>query len=314
MSKVLCFGELLMRLSPQLGGEWIRQNSMPVFIGGAELNAATALARWDIPVSYCTALPDHYLSKEIITFIEQKGIQADRIQFSGNRIGTYYLPQGADLKNAGVIYDRAYSSFWELKPEQINWDEVLQDVAWFHFSAISPALNESVAAVCLEAVKAATQKGITVSVDLNYRAKLWQYGKQPHEVMPQLVEYCDVVMGNLWAEEVMLATTLPIDLVREKDALLAQSQKTSEEIMQRFPKANQVANTFRFDAGEGVKYYATLYTGRNLYIANEQQTNYIVDKVGSGDTFMAGLIYGNYHNLSSQEIIDFAAAAAFNKL
>jgi 2-dehydro-3-deoxygluconokinase len=166
----------------------------------------------------------------------------------------------------------------------------------------------------MEAVKAAAQKGITVSVDLNYRAKLWQYGKQPHEVMPQLVDYCDVVMGNLWAEEVMLATTLPANLVREKEALLAQSQKTSEEIMQRFPKAKQVANTFRFDAGEGVRYYATLYTGGSLYIANEQQTDYIVDKVGSGDTFMAGLIYGNYHQLPSQEIIDFAAAAAFNKL
>lgn len=314
MSKVLCFGELLLRLSPQLGGEWIKQNTMPVFIGGAELNAATALAKWEIPVLYYTALPDHYLSHEIIAFIEQKGIRADRIQFSGNRIGTYYLPQGADLKNAGVIYDRAFSSFWDLKPGQINWDKVFQDVTWFHFSTISPALNESVAAVCLEAVKAASAKGITVSVDLNYRSKLWQYGKQPHEVIPALVEYCDLVMGNLWAEEIMLAMALPNDLVREKANLLSQSQKTSEEITKRFPKCKQVANTFRFDAGEGVKYYATLYTGGNLFVANEQQTTYIVDKVGSGDTFMAGLIYGNYHKLSYQEIIDFAAAAAFNKL
>ena len=314
MSKVLCFGELLMRLWPQLGGEWIRQNAMPVFIGGAELNAATALAKWNIPVSYCTALPDHYLSKEIIGFIGSKGIETNKIQFSGNRIGTYYLPQGADLKNAGVIYDRAYSSFWELQPGQIDWDKVLEDVSWFHFSAISPALNETVVEVCLEAVKAASDKGITVSVDLNYRAKLWQYGKQPDEIMPQLVKYCDVVMGNVWAEEQMLSIPVAANLTKEKQAYLDQSLTTSKAIKQQFPKCRQVANTFRFDDGEGVKYYATLYHGDNLFVASEQKTTYIVDKVGSGDTFMAGLIYGNYHNNTPQEIIDFSAAAAFNKL
>ena len=314
MSKILCFGELLMRLSPQLNGEWIRQNAMPVFIGGAELNVATALAKWEVPVSYCTALPDHYLSKEIIDFVQAKRIATDKIRLSGNRIGTYYLPQGADMKNAGVIYDRAYSSFWELKPGQIDWDTILQDVQWFNFSAISPALNENVAAVCLEAIKVASDKGITVSVDLNYRAKLWQYGKQPSDIMPQLVEYCDVVMGNVWAEEKMLAIPVAANLADQKEAYLEQSQRTSEAIQKRFPKCKQVANTFRFDAGEGVRYYATLYNGSELFVANEQSTDYVVDKVGSGDTFMAGLIYGNYHQLTPQQTIDFAAAAAFNKL
>ncbi len=313
MSKILCFGELLMRLSPVLGGEWIRQNSMPVFIGGAELNVATALARWQVPVAYCTVLPDQYLSKEIITSIEEKGIETKKIQFAGNRIGTYYLPQGTDLKNAGVIYDRAHSSFWDIKPRQVDWDAILQDVSWFHFSAISPALNENVAAVCLEAVKAASVKGITVSVDLNYRAKLWQYGKTPADVMPALVEYCDVVMGNIWAAEKMLDIPVPQDLA-EKETYVEQSFNTSRQLMSQFPKCRQVANTFRFDMNEGVKYYATLYNGQDMSIAKEQQTDYVVDKVGSGDTFMAGLIYGNNHLQASQEIIDFAAAAAFNKL
>ena len=314
MSNVLCFGELLLRLSPQLNGAWLQQNSMPVFVGGAELNAATALAKWDIPVSYCTALPRHYLSEEIVAFIDEKGIATDRILFSGNRIGTYYLPQGADLKNAGVIYDRAYSSFWDLKPRQVNWDEVLDGVSWFHFSAICPALNENVAAVCLEAVRAASNKGITVSVDLNYRAKLWQYGKQPSEVMPALVEYCDLVMGNLWSEEKMLGVPVPAALPHEKEAYLDQSARTSETIIKNFPRCRQVANTFRFDEGTGIKYYATLYDGSHLLVSNERNADHIVDKVGSGDTFMAGLIYGNYHRLPSQEIINFAAAAAFNKL
>src|SRR5689334_3479152 len=224
MSRVLCFGELLLRLSPQLHGEWINQNQMPVFIGGAELNVATALSVWGIPVSYCTALPDHYLSHEIIAFVNRKGIHTDPIRFSGSRIGIYYLPQGADLKNAGVIYDRAHSSFWELEPGQIDWEKVFQDVNWFHFSAISPALNLKVAAVCKEAASYASSKGIKVSIDLNHRARLWQYGKEPVDVMPELVQYCDMVMGNLWAEEIMLGLSFEKQGLDKKQAYLEQSQ------------------------------------------------------------------------------------------
>jgi 2-dehydro-3-deoxygluconokinase len=314
MSKILCFGELLLRLSPQLDGVWIEHNNMPVFIGGAELNTATALANWGVPVSYTTALPDHYLAKEIIESVQAKGIDTSRIQFSGTRIGAYYLPQGADLKNAGVIYDRAYSSFWELKPGQLDWDEILDGVSWFNFSAISPALNEAVAAVCREGAEAASKKGITVSIDLNYRAKLWQYGKQPYEVIPQLVELCDVVMGNIWAEEKMLGIAVDENIADEKEAYLAQSQRTAAEIMKRFPKCKQVANTFRFDRAEGLHYYATLFTENRLFVSAQHQTKTVIDRVGSGDTFMAGLIYGNYHKNPPQEIINFAAAAAFNKL
>ncbi len=313
MNRILCFGELLLRLSPQLNGEWIRQNNIPVFIGGAELNVATALATWGVPVSYCTAIPDNYLSKEIIASINGKKIFTDKIILRGNRIGTYYLPQGADLKNAGVIYDRAYSSFWELKPLELNWEEIFRDVSWFHFSAISPALNENLALVCEEAVKEASSRGITVSVDLNYRAKLWQYGKDPVDVMPDLVKYCDVIMGNIWSEERMLGIPVPMDLEDVKEAYLQASLKTSEALRHKYPKCRQVANTFRFDEGEGIRYYATLYEDV-LLVSKEHRTGVIIDKVGSGDTFMAGLIYGNNNNLSAQETIQFAAAAAFNKL
>ena len=247
-------------------------------------------------------------------YVGAKGIETSCIASGGNRIGTYYLPQGADLKNAGVIYDRAYSSFWSLTPGQIDWDMVLEDISWFHFSAISPALNENVAAVCLEAVQAASRKGITVSIDLNYREKLWQWGKRPDEVMPQLVEHCNVVMGNIWAAEKMLSIPLPEELKDDQQAYLDQAQKTSEEMIRSFPKCNQVANTFRFDRGEGVHYYATLFNGDELYVSDAHDTNYIIDKVGSGDTFMGALIYGNFRNLPPKEKIDFAAAAAFNKL
>jgi 2-dehydro-3-deoxygluconokinase len=314
MSKVLCFGELLLRYSPELGGKWISDRSMPVFIGGAELNAATALALWKVPVAYCTALPDHYLSHEIIDFIESKRIDSSRIQFSGSRIGSYFLPQGADLKAAGVIYDRAHSSFWDLKPGEVDWDNVLEGVSWFHFSAISPALNAHAALVCREALEAASSKNITISVDLNYRAKLWQYGAQPVDIMPDLVQYCNLVMGNIWAAEKMLGMAVSSKMSPDKESYLEQSARTSAAIMKAFPKCTQVANTFRFDQGNGIQYYASLFTGDQMHVSSEHGTDRIIDKVGSGDTFMAGLIYGNYHRLPPQETINFSAAAAFSKL
>ncbi|WP_121357807.1 sugar kinase [Flavisolibacter nicotianae] len=317
MSKILCFGELLLRLSPQLGGEWLKQNNMPVFLGGAELNVARALANWQLPVAYSTALPDHYLSREIFDFLEQSRIDASRIEVTGNRIGTYYLPQGADLKSAGVIYDRDYSSFWELKPGQINWTAVLQDVSWLHFSAISPALNENVAAVCLEAVTVASAKGITVSVDLNYRSKLWQYGKQPDQVMPKLVEHCDVVMGNIWAANTMLGIAIDENIHENssREKYLAHAKQTSEEIRRRFPKCTVVANTFRFDGkDESMVYYTSLNEGGKQFNSKEYRCNSVVDRSGSGDCYMAGLIYSLSKKREPQEVVEFATAAAFGKL
>ena len=287
---------------------------MPVFVGGAELNVATALSLWEVPVSYGTALPDHYLTQELLQFIGEKKIGTEKILLRGNRIGTYYLPQGADLKSAGVIYDRAHSSFWDLKPGTIDWDQMLDGISWFHFSAISPALNADLAEVCREGAMAASRKGITVSHDLNYRAKLWQYGRQPIDVMPSLIEHCDVVMGNIWAAQQMLGIPVPAGLVDDEEACLDAAARTSQALQQRFPKCRQVANTFRFTEGNTVRYYATLFQEGKLYVSPEQRSDAIIDKVGSGDTFMAGLIYGNRNGHEPQAIIDFAAAAAFHKL
>lgn len=204
MKKVLCFGELLLRLPPANAGEWLRTNQMPVFIGGAELNVATALSNWGIPVKYFTALPDNIISKDIRDFLQQKKIDTSPIHYSGERIGLYYLQQGADMKSEENVFDRKYSSFSTLGTGIVNWDQILEDVSWFHFSAIAPAVSESAASLCAEALQAAHKKNITISVDLNYRALLWKYGKQPKEVLPELVRYCNVVMGNIWAANTLI--------------------------------------------------------------------------------------------------------------
>jgi 2-dehydro-3-deoxygluconokinase len=314
MSKVLCFGEILLRLSPDILGAWIKESSMPVYIGGAELNVAQALARWNIPSAYCSAMPDNYLTKEIKEHLREKNIDVRRMIVSGNRLGTYYLAQGTDLKHAEVIYDRAGSSTAMLKPGTLDWNAILKDVSWFHFSAISPAIGPNLAEVCMEALQAASRKNIRISVDLNYRAKLWKWGKEPVEVMPDLVSHCDLVMGNIWAAEMMLGVTIDKTFQKTKELCIEQALKTSEQITRDFRNCSEVANTFRFDQENDIMYYGTIYSDRQLFVSPEHRVQNIVDKVGSGDCFMAGLIYGNWNRLAPQETIGFAAAAAVSKM
>jgi 2-dehydro-3-deoxygluconokinase len=316
MSKVLSFGELLLRICPDAGGQWLQDNQLPFYVGGAEANVATALAQWEVPSAYMTALPENFLSEQLTGYLRSRGIQTDAILYQGERLGLYYLPKGKDLKNAGVIYDRAHSSFAGLKPGSIDWDQVFAGVGWFHFSAICPAVNQDVADVCLEALQAAARKNITISLDLNYRAKLWKYGKTPVEVMPALAQYCDLIMGNIWAAHNMLGTGLDENLIAslDKQHLLEHALRSSEEIMRQFPKCRVVANTFRFDYEQGIRYFTTLYTDGELHQSHEYLLEQILDKVGSGDCFMAGLIYGFYHSKAPAETLAFATAAAVNKL
>ena len=314
MNKGLCFGELLLRYSPKLNLGWIRQASMPVYVGGAEVNTAAALALWNIPTELVTVLPDNYLSREIQNYLNSRHIGTAGIRLSGSRIGSYYLPQGTDLKGAGVIYDREHSSFYNLQPGDIDWDEVLDGVSWLHLSAISPALNARTAAACLEAVRSAAAKNIVISIDLNYREKLWRWGKTPAEIMPGLVEHASLVMGNIWAAEKMLGIAVDPTLGSKKEHYLRQAEITSRELIDRFPSVQTVANTFRFDTAGTVQYYATLLEGGEFSVSREYSTDTVIDRVGSGDCFMAGLIYGTLNKLSYDEKINFAAAAAFSKL
>jgi 2-dehydro-3-deoxygluconokinase len=312
---VLSFGEILLRLAPDANGEWLDKNTLDVYPGGSELNVAAALAKWRVPVSYCTAVPKNFLAEQFIKKIEAQNIYTSTILYSGNKIGLYYLLHGTDLQHTETIYDRLNSSFGELKPGMINWDEVLTGIRWFHFSTIAPALNENVAAVCKEALLACAKKSITVSVDLNYRSKLWQYGKQPNEVMPELLQYCDVVMGNIWSAETMLNIKVPSNIheINTKENYIQQAKKTSEEIIKQFPKCKIVANTFRFDKKD-IEYFGTVFSSNILYVSASYKTGNIIDKVGSGDCFMAGLIYGVYNHLPFQQVVNFATAAAFQKL
>ena len=193
-----------------------------------------------------------FIRRILLPVAEGKKYYTDTILvFPATGSATYYLAQGKDLKNNSVIYDRAHSAFGELKKGMINWDHVLHDVSWLHFSAISPALNESVAAVCLEALQAASKRNITISIDLNHRPKLWK-NRNPHDVMAELLPYCDVVMGNIWSAHDLLGIPLDPHLIESKNktAYLQHAHQTSIKILKRFARVKTVACTFRFEEGK----------------------------------------------------------------
>lgn len=317
MAKICCFGELLLRMSPSLGGEWIHDASMPVYIGGAELNVARALANWGLAVTYVSAIPTNYLSEEIEKKLQDESVQFISLPSSGNRIGVYYLPKGKDLKNTGVIYDRDYSSFATLEPGIINWRDIFKDCTHFHFSAISPALNQSIAIICKEALEVATAMGLVISIDLNYRSKLWQYGKKPVEIMPDLVSYCHIIMGNIWSAHELLGVAIDTDPHREstKEHYAALANFTAMEIFKLYPNCQQVANTFRFTNDGTISYFATLHDKVDMVISKSFVANKVVDPVGSGDCFMSALLYGNAtKKYQSASLISVAASAAYGKL
>ena len=312
IAKVFCFGEILLHYAPPMNSDFIERQHMPFYLGGAELNVASALAKWDMPVKYGTAMPSHFLSDTIIGHLSKKNIDTSAIQISGNRIGCFYLATGLDMKNAAVVYDRTNSSFAEIKKGSIDWKEVLKDVHWFHFSAISAALTQNATDLCEEALIAATEMGIPISVDLNYRAKLWKYGKTPIEVMSQLVKYCTVLMGNLWAVEDMLGISSSIrsSVGFSNEELVKSAHKSMLALKEQFPLLNTMAYTFRLTES----YFGLMFNKNNFYKSPTYKIIDVKNIVGTGDCFMAGLIYGIRHQHTPEEIINFAAAAAVGKL
>jgi 2-dehydro-3-deoxygluconokinase len=313
--KVLCFGEPLLRFSPDANGYWINDNNLPVFVGGAELNVASALSNWGVDVKYCTAVPDNYLSDTFLRYAAARNIDISGVINVKGRFGTYYLRAGKEVKSNDVIYDRAESSFSKLTVGTIDWNKMLEGCSWFHFSAICPAINQNAAEVCKEALIAAHKKELVISVDLNYREKLWQYGKMPADVMPELVSYCDVVMGNIWSAKKMLGLQVnSLDTLEDTTQYLEAACDVSAEIVRLFPQCKTVANTFRFSNDRhSIEYYSALFKNGHLHLSQMYRGDNIVSKLGTGDCFMAALIYGIQQNVPAAVINDFAAAAAFGK-
>lgn len=309
-STVFCFGEPLIRIMPAETGSGAR-----IFRGGAELNVAAALARWHFPVEYLSVMPENALADQYLTFINEAGIGTAHVLRSGDRIGTYYLLGGTDLRNQ-VVYDRKYSSFSMLKPGVINWREHLEEGGWLHLTTINPSLSGDLMAVCLELTAAALEMNVRISIDLNYRPALWKNRTVNSADFRTLISRAHLLFGNIWAAEQLLGVpvtgditaTSGIDSISEAGAACAASIRTFA------PRLRYVGFSFRFTESLPGKYLATIHEGDQYAVSQIHSIGEIVDKVGSGDSCMAGLIAGCLQQKDLQEIIDFAAASAVSKL
>lgn len=318
MKKILTFGELLIRYQTITSTYFSKSESnITSFIGGSETNVAVTLSQLGINSQLFTHLPDNAITSEIISNLEKLNVDTSKIKIQGDRIGQYTLLSANGLTNGEVIYDRKYSSFYQLELNDLNWDEIFEDCSWLHWTAITPALSENLALITKQALIEANKRNIKISVDLNYRNKLWQYGKNPIEIMPELVEFCDVIMGNIWAENKMLGTSIDDSLIRStsKEIYVNYSEKVAKEIFEKFPKCKHVANTLRFmDNPNHNLFYGIYHTDNLTTFSDTFETSEIIDRIGSGDAFMGGLIYALVNDFDEQKIVDTATKAGFQKL
>ncbi|MBK5207915.1 MAG: sugar kinase [Flavobacteriaceae bacterium] len=314
MKKVVTFGEIMLRLSPQGFLRFSQADNFDVVYGGGESNVAVSLANYGIPVDFVTRLPKNDIGECAMMEMRKRGVGVDKIVWGGDRLGIYFLETGAVSRGSKVVYDRANSAIAEIKSGMIDWSTVLEGVEWFHWTGITPAISQGAADVCLEAVKAASNLGITISTDLNYRAKLWQYGGDREAIMTELTSYCDVILGNEEdAEKHFNIKPEGLDITTQGHDVKAEAfLSVCKQMMEKFPRAKKVITTLRGSISASHNTWAgVLYDGKIMLQSTQYQITDIVDRVGGGDSFMGGLIYGLLtYPEDDQNALDFAVAAS----
>ncbi|MGI6367974.1 MAG: PfkB family carbohydrate kinase [Anaerolineae bacterium] len=311
MGRVVTFGEIMMRLSPPGMQRFVQARSFDVVYGGGEANVAVSLANYGVPVDYVTRLPNNEIGKACQRFMREAGVGVDKIIWGGERLGIYFLEMGAMMRSSQVVYDRAHSSIATIETGMVPWDEVFADADWFHWTGITPAISRGAAEVCLEGVRAARERGITVSCDLNYRSKLWKWGRSAGEVMAELVSLCDIAIGNEEdAAQVFGIHAAETDVTSgQVDA--ERYRAVCEALNQRFPSLKTIAITLRGSISASHNTWSgILWDQGQVYMAPTFDLTHIVDRVGGGDSFMGGLIYGLRTLPSRQEALNFAVAAS----
>lgn len=314
MSKVVTFGEIMLRLSTPGNLRFSQARQFDATFGGGEANVAVSLANYGINAEFITRLPDNDLAHSCVRDLRSYGVGTDGIVWGGDRLGIYFLETGAVSRPSKVVYDRAGSSIATVKPGMIDWDKVLDGADWFHWTGITPAISQGAADVCLEAIRTANRKGVTVSCDLNFRKNLWKYGRTAGDVMPELVAGCDLILGNEEdAEKVFGIKPLGYDASSAGGEIDQQRfLSVCEQLMARFPRAKKVVITLRGSINASHNTWGgVLWNGDNLYQSKRYDITHIVDRVGGGDSFMGGLIYGMLaYSGDDARALDFAAAAS----
>lgn len=310
MSKYVTFGEVMLRLTPP-GHEVLFQT--PNFVatfGGAEANVAVSLANYGEDVAYVTAAPNNPVGEAMVRELRGFGIETKFIRRIGDRLGIYYTETGSNMRASNVIYDRAHAAIAEVQPGDFDWDKIFEGAKWFHTTGITPAIAKGTADVAIEAVKKAKEKGLTVSCDLNYRAKLWKWGKTPKEVMSEMAKYIDVMIANEEDCQKCLGIELDVD-VTSGHLDVSKYETMAKKVMSVFPNVSKLAVSLReSNSADWNGWSAVLATRDGYFKSKRYEVRDIVDRIGGGDSFGSGLIWGLNNLDGDQAALEFSVAAS----
>jgi len=310
MRKFITFGEIMLRLKAPGAERLLQSPLLEATFGGGEANVAVGLARLGLDVAFVSVIPDNAVGDACVGELRKQAIDTSWIVRKGDRLGIYFLEPGANQRPSKIIYDRSHSAIAEASPGDIDWDKVFEDATWFHITGITPAISLSASELSLEVVKKAKEKGVTVSCDLNFRKKLWKYGKAAPAVMRDLVKYVDIAVGN--EEDCQKSLGITIDVDVESGKLEAQKYgELTGKVLEMFPSLKKIAITMRESySADHNGWSAVLNNGSEILFSNKYDIRDIVDRVGTGDTFAAGLIYGINNLGSDRDALEFAVAAS----
>jgi 2-dehydro-3-deoxygluconokinase len=307
MSKVVTFGEIMLRLSTDSHLRFEQAKAFTATYGGGEFNVAVSLSNYGVNAEFVTRIPNNEIGTCALKEMRKMNVESKNVVFGGERLGIYFLETGAGSRASNVVYDRAHSAMATLEKGTINWEKVFEGATWFHWSGITPAISQTAADACLEAIKVAHKLGLTISCDLNYRSKLWQYGKTPSEVMPELLQLTNIILGDIDTAYFMLGQAKVNPNYQEEKSLPVLYNK----LFDLCPNLKTVATTLRYSVSASHQRIGGILFDKNtIYSSVVREATPVVDRVGSGDAFMGGLIYGLVkHPENKQRIVDFAVAA-----
>lgn len=310
MKKYITFGEIMLRLKPPNWERFFQSPLLEASFGGGEANVAVGLARFGLNVAYVSVIPNNSIGDACVEELRRQGVDTSLIMRKGNRLGIYFLEAGANQRPSKVIYDRSHSAIAEARPSDIDWNKIFEGVSWFHITGITPAISLSASELSLEVVKKARKKGITISCDLNFRKNLWKYGKSAPQVMGELVKYTDIVIGN--EEDYQKSLGVKVDIDVESGRLQTEEyRELTDRVLSLFPNIKKIAITLRESHSANHNgWSAVLNNRKEFFISKKYEINSIIDRVGGGDTFAAGLIYGFNNLADDKESLEFAVAAS----
>ena len=310
MKKIITFGEIMLRLKSPGSERLFQSPTLEATFGGGEANVAVGLARFGLEAAFVSMIPPNRIGDACVAELRRQGVDTSRIVRKGKRLGIYFLEAGANQRPSVVIYDRSHSAISEAVRGEIPWDGVFSGAGWFHISGITPAISESAALLSLEAVLKGKEKGLTVSCDLNYRKNLWKYGRKAQEVMTEIVRHVDIVMAN--EEDCQMALGISADADVESGKMDTDPfRRLTDQVLERFPDMGKIAVTLRESHSADHNGWSAVLNNRSEFLVSRKyDIRNIVDRVGTGDSFAAGLIYGFHELKTDREALEFAVAAS----